>query len=145
MADISSASVVVSVSAPPVKTGDFLSSIGAFFGDVGKGIGVASNDVVHAAGAVGSFIVGGVVPFLAATDVPALKAYFMAGGALNLPGIIAVVVGSTLTGLVTLAAKSPDNVIATASTLLTPADIAMIASYAAAKVQPVTVTPAVKS
>ena len=111
--------------------GDFFSSIGDFFGDVGKGIGVAAHDVVHAAGVAGAFIGGAVIPFVAATDVPALKTYLLAGGALNLPGVIAVVVGSTLSGLVALAAKSPNNVIATTSTLVTPADVTAIANDAA--------------
>jgi hypothetical protein len=112
----------------------FLKSIGDFFGDVGKGLGVASNDVVHAAGVAGSFIAGAIVPFLAANDVPALKAYFLAGGALNLPGIVAIVVSSTLTGLVTLASKSPDNVISSASALITPTDVQKIAASVASKV-----------
>lgn len=129
------------IPATPVKKGDFITSIGDFFGDVAKGTGVVAGDVVHAIGVAGKTVIGAVVPFVAMNDVPALKAYFMAGGAINPLGIVTVLAAATITGLVSLAGKSPDNMVSSASKLVTPEEVTKISTEIAQKVVAAT-TPA---
>jgi hypothetical protein len=130
-----------SVTAAPPKNGDFFSSILGFFGDCAKGVPVVCGDVVHALGVAGATVGGLLVTDVSVNVLPALKTYFLAGGGLNVAGIVAVSVGATLSGLVALAAKSPNNVIATASTLVTPAEIAKVADAAGSAVAGTPATP----
>lgn len=130
-----------SVTATPPKKGDFFSSIGDFFGDVAKGIPVVCGDVVHALGVAGTVVGTALITDVSANVIPALKTYLISGGALSLSGIVTVSVASTITGLVALAAKSPNNVIAQASTLVTPAEIAKVAADAGSAVAPAPATP----
>jgi hypothetical protein len=99
---------------------------------VAKGIGVAANDVVHAAGVVGSALGGSIGTFIAVNDITPLKAYFQAGGALTPMGIVTVLAAGTITGLVSLAAKSPNNAVAAIAGQVTSADIQAIAAKAGA-------------
>lgn len=134
----------------PVKKG-FLASIGDFFTkDIPDGLAVVKTDVVHALGVAGSAVAGGVGTFITVNEIQPIKAYLEAGNALNVPGIVTVAVVGLLSGLVTIASKSPNNVVKTIATQITPAEIQTIAAKAgadagklAASVQAAPTVPAV--
>lgn len=116
----------------PVKKGFFASILDFVTKDIPDGLAVVKTDVVHVLGVAGTTVGGAVGTFITVNEITPIKNYLEAGNALNVPGIVTVAVVGLLSGLVTIASKSPNNVVKTFASQVTPAEIQTIAAKAGA-------------
>ena len=94
----------------PEKQASGLSdSLADVFKDVSDGWNITKTDVVHLGHVLGSFIVGGLVPFLSADVFPSLKNYLDSGALVTPQGLVVAGITATLSALWTLAGKAPSN------------------------------------